>query len=342
MRHFPLLALTNVLLGFDLPLRRVAPTSKSMQFPILNKTNKHADLSADRRRSYGLSDQCYYDIFYALYIWCIPARLSCDVLGDDHTKWVIHIDNDIEHMCYPSSCSGNDIQLFYTWEMGQLDSAAKYCTLDCPEIEFNITGTSEDDQKMALSGMYNYADLSYECAGAAAMVEISRCEERGACPNGTNGLTTCTVHFEDKLSYAHRGQIWKDMGMQCLPDECIDSANLAKMEDFEYAWIILQLRDSGLYLTAEEVREWFVVDYSCPTAEGEAQPSKEQKSSQNYSSYVLILGVTSAVLFVLCLLAICMLRIYRNGGVRMTPIISVELNNRETFTAVRDFPMSAK
>jgi len=339
MRLFPLVALSNVLLGFDLSLPRDAPTSMSMLFPKLNKLHEYTALSADRRRSpTGVSDQCISDMDSDS-VWCIHPQVSCDVLGNSHTKWVIHIDNDIEHMCYPSSCSGNDIESLYIWEMQQLNSAAKYCTLDCPAIEFNINGTSEDDQKMAVSGMYNYADLSYDCAGAAAMVEISSCEETGACPSDTNGLTTCDLHYEDRLSYDNMGLTWKVIGQHCFPDECTNERNLEKLEDFHYAWLTYYQRwKNGLYLTPEETREGYLVEYSCPTP----KPSKKQTSSRNYSSYILVLGVTSAVLFVLFLFAICMIRIYRGGGVRMTPIISVELNSRQTFNTLREISTSSK
>jgi len=405
MRLFPLLAFSNILLGFELPLHRLAPTSKSMLFPKLNKLHKYPAFSTDRRRpSNGVSDQCISDIFSdSVAVWCIHPQVSCGVLGPDHTKWVIHIDNDIEHMCYPSSCSGNDLEYLYTWEMEDLNSAAKYCTLNCPAIEFNINGTSDDGQKMAVSGMYNYADLSYDCAGAAAMVEISTCEETGTCPSDANGLTTCELHYEDSLSYANMGLTWKVIGYNCLPDECTDEENLKKMEDFHYALLTYyQLLKNGVYLSPEETREGYLVEYSCPTptdeegnrddedeehekdepseeevqpseeetqppeekdqpskeeedqrseleeeekqseGEGEGQPSKQHTSSRNYSSYVLIVGVTSAVLLVLFVFAICMIRVYRGGGVTMTPIISVELNSRETFTTLCDISTSSK
>jgi len=355
MRLFPLVALSNVLLGSDLSLPRVAPTSKSMLFPKLNKLHEYTALSADRRRSpTGVSDQCISDMDSDS-VWCIHPEVSCDVLGNSHTKWVIHIDNDIEHMCYPSSCSGNDIESLYIWEMQQLNSAAKYCTLDCPAIVFNITGTSEDDQKMAISGMYNYADLSYDCAGAAAMVEISSCEETGTCPSDVNGLTTCTLYYEDRLTYAHLGMNWRVIGKHCLPDECTNKANLEKLEDFHYAWLTyFQREENGVYLTPEETRGGYLVEYVCPPItdgqgnrddegkEDKVQPSKEQTSSRNYSSYVLIFGVTSAVLFVLCLCAICMIRIKRGGGVMMTPTVSIELNNRETFATLCEVSTSSK
>jgi len=359
MRLFPLLALSNVLLGFELSLHRVAPTSKSILFPKLNKLYKYTAFSTDRRRpSTDVSKQCISDILSdSVSVWCIHPQLSCDVLGDDHIKWVIHIDHDIEHMCYPSSCSGNDIEYLYAWEMEELNSAAKYCSFNCPAIEFNINGTSEDDQKMAVSGMYNYADLSYECAGAAAMVEISTCEETGTCPSNATGLTTCELHYEDRLTYANLGLTWKGIGHLCLPDECTNERNLEKLEDFHYAFLTYK---SGEHLTPEETREGFLVEYSCPTptdeqgnhddneeeeehqseGAGEAQPSEQQTSSRNYSRYVLILGVTSAVLFVLCLFAICMIRIYRGRGVIMTPIVAVELNNRETFATLCEISSS--
>jgi len=336
IRYSLYIALINVLLGFDLPLRRIMPAS-GVLFPMLNNLLKHPALSPDRRRlSEGLSSQCGIDI-YSDSIWCIDAQISCDVLGDDHTKWVIQIDHDTEYMCYPSSCSADDLEQLFIWEMEHFNVSAKYCTLDCPPIEFDVTGTSEDGQIMTISGMYNYADLSYDCAGAAAMTEISRCEETGACPGDSDGLTTCTLSYEDRLSYAWLDLTWKGIGQLCLPNECTNEANLLKMEDFYYAWLInLEKERNGLSFTAEEIRVGYFVDYSCPTNDAEERTDNSseeqgQTSSQKYSNYVLIFGIISALLFVLCVLAICALRIYRGGGVVMTPIIAVELNNRHTF-----------
>jgi len=328
IRHFLLIALINVLLGFDLSSRSIVPSS-GVLFP--NNLLKHPALNPDRRRlSEGLSPECRIDI-YSDSIWCVDAQSSCDVLGDDHTKWEIHIDHDTEHMCYPSSCSSDDLEQLYTWEMEHLNASAKYCSLDCPAIEFDVDGTSEDGQTMTISGMYNYADLSYDCAGAAVMTEISRCEETGACPGGSVGLTTCTLSFEDRLSYAHLDLTWKGIGQLCLPNECTNEANLLKLEDFYYAWLrYLEQERYGLYFTAEEIRDGYVVDYSCPTT----NKPEEQTSSQKYANYVLIFGIISALLFVLCVLAICALRFYRGGGVTMTPVIAVELNNRQTFASL--------
>jgi len=331
MRHFLLIALTDVLLGFDLSLKKVTPTSKNLLYPSLNNLNKHPALSAWRRRSPRLSAECNSDI-HSDSVWCIDPQVSCDVLGEDHTKWVIHIDHYNEHMCYPSSCSANDLEQLYTWWLRELNSAAQYCTFDCPAIKFDIDAISEDGERMAFNGMYRYADLSYDCAGAAAMVEISMCEETGACPNNTDGLTTCTVHFEDR-TLAHLGMKWKFIGQDCFSNECITESNLEKLEDYHYAWLThFQLEDNGVHYTPEEIRKGYLVEYSCPTTNPSSPTANP--STRNYSNYVLIFGVTSGALFLLCVLAICFLRIYRGGGVTMTPIVSVELNNRETFTRV--------
>jgi len=340
MRHYLLIALIDVLLGFDFPINKVAPMTKSFLLPSLNNLPWHAALSMGRRRSSGyLSDECSSDI-QSDSIWCIDPRFSCDGLEGDHTKWVIHIDHYNEHMCYPSSCSANDLKQLYLWYLEQLNSTAQYCTFDCPPIKFNVSATSEDDETMEISGMYRYADLSYDCVGAAAMVEISMCEETGACPSDADGLTTCTLHFEDRLRYAEAGMRLKMIGQECLSNECITEANLEKLEDYLYAWLIhLQLVHNDLYFTPEEIRAGYLVKYSCPTLNSTIE---EKTSSQNYSNYVLIFGVTSGALFLFCVLAICFLRIYRGGGVTMTPIISVELNNRETFTAVYDISNSSK
>jgi len=337
MRHFLLITLITVLLGIEIPLHQAAPAFGDMLFPMLNNLGKHPALSLDRRRlSEGLSSECSSDI-YSDKIWCINSQISCNVLGDDHTKWVIQIDHDTEYMCYPSSCSASDMEQLYSWEMEHLNASAKYCSLECPPIEFDISGTSEDGQTMSINGMYNYADLSYDCAGAAAMTEISMCEETGACPSDADGLTTCTLNFEDRLTYAQLDLTWKSVGQLCLPNECTNEANLEKLEDFHYAFLTyLEEWLNNLYLTAEEIRDGYLVDYSCPTTTDSEEknndsPEEEDTSSHKYSNYVLIFGVISALLFVLCLGAFCALRIYRGGGVVMTPIIAVELNSRETF-----------
>jgi len=326
VRHFLFIVLINVLLGYDLSLRRIVP-AYGVLLPKLNNLLKHPALSPYRRRlSEGFSSECRSDIDSDS-IWCVGAPVSCDVLGDDHTKWVIQVDHDTEYMCYPSSCSADDLEQLYIWEMEHLNASAKYCTLDCPAIEFDVTGKSEYGQTMTISGMYKYADLSYDCAGAAAMTEISECEEQGACPGDSDNLTTCTLSFEE-LWYAHLGLKKKSTGQLCLPNECTDEANLLKMEDFLYAWLThFELEWNGLSFTVEEIRDGYFVDYSCPTNNS----PEEQGHSQKYSNYILIFGIISALFFVLCVFAICALRIYRGGGVTMTPVISVELNNRQTF-----------
>jgi len=318
IRHFFLIPLINVLLGYDLSLRRLVPAS-GVLLSELNNLLKQPDLSPDRRRfSEGLSSECSTDIDLDG-IWCIAAQDTCDVLWEDnHTKWVIQIDHDTEHMCYPSSCSVDDLEQLWILEMEYLNASAKYCTLDCPAIEFDVIGTSEDGHAMTISGMYNYANLSYDCAGATAMTEISICEEMGACPGDSVGLTTCTLSFEE-LWNAHLGLERKSIGQLCLANECTNEANLLKMEDFLYAQLTHRLEEKNWHFTAEEIRNGYFVDFSCPD------------NSSKYSNYVLIFGIISAVLFVLCLLAICALRIYRGEGVVMTPIIAVELNNRLTF-----------
>lgn len=354
MRNFLFITLISFVVGINVPLdKKAATVSEVIQFPLRSSLGRQQALGLNRRRPSGsMSFECYRDIF-SDGIWCISADISCDVLGNDHTKWVIQIDHDTEYICYPSSCSATDLETYWTMEMEIRNASARYCSLECPAIEFDISGTSEDGQTMSINGKYHYADLSYECAGAAAATEISRCDVTDSCPNHVDGVTTCSFNFEDRLSYAHLNQTWKSSSQACFPDECTDESNLEKLEDFEYAFLtFLEEQQYGIYFTPEEIREGYLVDWSCPTSPvptsepttpvpttepttpvpTTAAPTSEV--SHTYSKYVSIFGVIAALLFVLCLGAICYLRICRGGGVVMTPIIGLELNNREAFEAV--------
>jgi len=343
MQDFLFIMLVNFVLGTNFSM--YDPAGNNL-YSVPNWFFNHPVLGWERRRTSGsISYGCIRDIDKDS-IWCVTdSDFNCGVLRGDHTKWVIQIDHDTEWMCYPSSCSASDIQYLYSTQMEWTNSSAKYCTLECPAIEFDINGTSEDGQSMSISGMVNYADLSYDCAGAAAVTEITTCEESGACPSDAIGLTTCTITFEDKRIFAHIDRTYKSIGKICLPDKCTDDTNLEKMEDFLYAYLTyLQSRD-GVFLTAEEIRNGYLVDYSCPvrnetneTSHGDDTPHKDENtSSHKYSKYVLIIGFSSAVLFVLCFLAICILYIRRahRAGVVMTPIIAVEFHARETVAVVR-------
>jgi len=314
MRDLFLVTLISFVLGTDFSLQhKEANILWGELFPFPNKFLKHPVLGWDRRRPEGvLSDGCKYD-FSNYQNLCLPnANVSCD---SAHTKWVMKIDHDTEYMCYPSDCSANDLQYIYSTEMEFLSSSAKYCTLDCPAIKFDISGTSEDGQVMSLSGMYNYADLSYDCTGAAALTEISKCEETGACPSKISGLTTCTIVFQLKTTSVKIDGGLKQNGKICLPNECTDDANLKKMEDFLYAYLAnLLVLKYNLRFSAREIRSFVLVNYSCPG------PPK-------YTKYILVFGILSAVLFVLCFGAICIIRV-RRGGVGMTPIVAVEFHNQ--------------
>jgi len=276
-----------------------------------------------RRLSEDISDDCLNDMVdYGA--WCLlDPSYNCNNLPSEYTKWVIQIDHDTEHMCYPSVCTARDLEYIFSAEMSLLNNSAKYCSFECPPIRFDISGYSEEGQTMNISGMYNYADLSYECAGAAAVTEISTCEETGSCPDDVDGLTTCALHYEDRLTYAHIDQTWEGKGEACLPDECTSESNLERMEDFLYANLrFYEEYQNGLYLTSEEIREGYLVDYVCPK-------SKSTKSKSNFSKYVTIFGTVTALLFTICLGAFCFLRLHR--GFRSTPIVTIEFHNRGTF-----------
>merc|ERR1719419_1208386 len=119
-------------------------------------------------------------------------------------------------MCYPSSCSAKDLQNRYIFEVELWNASARYCSLGCPAIQFDISGSSEDGQTWSINGMYHSANLSYDCAGAVALTEISTCQERDSCPNHAYGVTTCSRYLEDRVS------LWKHKSQICLPDECTD------------------------------------------------------------------------------------------------------------------------
>merc|ERR1712183_407391 len=114
------------------------------------------------------------------------------------------------------------------------------------------------------------------------MNDISRCEETGPCSDENNGLTTCIFYHEDRLTYAHVDWTWKTNGHICLPDECTDEANLEKLEDFHYAILTwLERKQNNLYLTAEQIREGYLVDYSCSTSDENEKDSDEQEEEED-------------------------------------------------------------
>jgi len=336
MRNFLLIVLISFVEGIHLPIFKKPNTATG---GMLSKLRDYRAWNLERRR---VSPNCYADIT-SNQKWCLPSNddlASCDGLEGDNTWWIIQIDHDTEYMCYPSSCTANDLEYLYTSELKIINASARYCTLDCPPIEFDIRGRSEDGQIMSISGTVNYADLSYDCAGSAAVNDLSNCETTSACSNSTNGLTTCAFYHEDRLT--SQDWTWKLDEQICLPDECTDEANLGKMEDFHYAFLTYyELIVNNAPFTAEEIREGYLVEYSCFNAEkedsnntnaekeGSKNSNAEKKGSKN-SNYGLIFGVISAVLFILCLGVIYYLRMYRLGAVSMTPITAVELNNRNT------------
>jgi len=313
MRNF-LIVLISFVEGIHLPIFKKPNTATG---GMLSKLRDYRAWNLERRR---MSPNCHADIT-SDQIWCTnDDQASCDELDGDNTWWAIQIDHDTEYMCYPSSCTANDLEYLYTYELQIINASAMYCTLDCPPIEFDVWGGSEDGQTMSISGTVNYANLSYDCAGSAAVNSLSNCETTSPCSDSTNGLTTCSFYHEDRLT--NQDWTWKLDEQICLPDECTDEANLGKMEDFHYAFLTYyELISNNAPYTAEEIREGYLVEYSCFNAE---------KKGSKYSNYGLIFGVISAVLFILCLGVIYYLRMYRLGAVSMTPITAVELNNRNT------------
>jgi len=275
-------------------------------------------LGTRRRLSENFSDDCKNDILEHGIGCVLNPDYDCGGFHTDYAKWVIQIDHDTEYMCFPSACTGSDLEFFFSSELTHLNASARYCSLDCPPINFDISGFSDEGEQISISGMYHYANLSYDCAGAAALTEISWCEETGSCPSDATGLTTCTIHFEDSLTYAHMDRTWRDQGKVCLPDQCTNEENLERMEDFFYAFLRYYWEyEYGLLLTSEQIRDGYLVDYVCPG------------SGSNLSQYVTIFGIITGLLFIICLGALCILRLYR--GVSPTPIVAIEFHNLGTF-----------
>lgn len=314
MRIFLSITLINFVVGINVSKYtwKVA-LSENKRFPSQRNIRSVPALTSDTRR---ISSECWNDI-KRKYIWCVNAESSCDFAGD-HIKWVIQVDHDTEWMCYPSSCSANDLHSEWFGEMNHLNASASYCSLGCPAIQMDISGTSEDGQTFSVNEMVHSPNLTYDCAGAVALTEISLCEERDSCPNRANGVTTCSKSLEDRVWLGN-----KDLSQKtqiCLPDECTNDANLEKMKDFDYAKLAYTIEmNYGFNLTREEIRAWYFMNYSCST-------------EAKYSIFIMIFGVVAAVFFVLCLGIACALRLCCGGGVVTTPIITVEFSNLEAFS----------
>jgi len=295
-------------------------------FPLNKFPNTQTFSAVTRRRlSEGFSDDCINDADqHGLYCVLDPS-FNCVGFQTDYRKWVIQVDDDTEYMCFPLTCTASDVEYFFSSELTHLNDSARYCSMDCPPIKFDISGYSNDGEMMNISGMYNYANLSYDCAGAAALTEISKCEETGSCPSDVIGLTTCTINYEDSLTYAHLDRTWKGEGKVCLPDQCTNEENLERMEDFFYALLrYYEEYQNGVYLTSEEIRDGYSVDYVC----------SNNGSESNLSQYVTIFGTITAFLFTVCLCAFCIIRL--NRGCFTNPIVAVELYNPRTFVRLQE------
>jgi len=316
MWNFLPITLINFVVGINVSkYMETVAVSENKRFPAQRNIRSIPALTLDTRRTSGtISPKCLHDTTYK-HIWCVNQPESCK-LGD-LTKWVIQVDHDTEWLCYPSSCSANDVQNIWIRTMYRWNATASYCSLECPAIQFDISGTSEDGQTWSVNGRYHYANLTYDCAGAVALTEISICDEVNSCPIRAKGVTTCSKSIHDRLLLAHTNLSQKTK--ICLPDECTDDANLEKMEDFDYAEIAFTMKHYGFHLTREEIRDGYFVDYSC-------------LNEAWYSNFILIFGVVAAVFVVLCQGAVCFLRFCRGGRVVTTPIITVEFTNREAFS----------
>jgi len=277
--------------------------------PVLNNPRKYLDLGLGRRRP---SDECL-DAFEDREFWCLlDAESSCEIRDGHWTKWTVQVYHNTEHVCYPSSCSASDLESLYDAELIFFNSSIRYCFLECPTIPVDILGTSDDGQTLSINGTLNFAKLSSDCAEAYAN-RISMCGTTGTCPSDAIGVTTCTYSYALLPSYfvqtAAFTNISDDKIEVCLPDECIDEANLEKLVEFDYV-------SMGYTADDDEMREKLQIYYSCNSSSG----TKEW----------LIYGLISGTVVVLCMLGICIFRKCQFGGVLMTQS-NVELKSLETF-----------
>jgi len=314
--------------GADIQLRNQVSTGAGGKLSsVLKNFRKPLVLDSARRRQYD-SDDCGIDL-HRYGIWCLPdAESNCSSKGDGLTRWVFQIDLDTEYMCIPSSCSATKIKNWWLAEFELYDSASAYCTLECPEIQFDVKGTSDDNQRFDVNGTYKYANLSYECAGSTAVTELSMCQESVACPKDVTGFKTCTETIKQVIPV---DQLWyKNIHQRvevCLPDVCTDEANLEKMEDFSYAmeWYW----DSWSYsfyepINSTQFRETYSISWSCEVAEGKADNNQlaEGKADNNqlYLTFGLIIGA-----LVLCFLGVlCLLRIRLSREITIAEVINDE------------------
>lgn len=204
--------------------------------------------------------------------------------------------------------------------------------MECPEIQFDVHGESDDNQIADVSGTYKYADLSYECAGATAETELTTCEESSACPSDVTGFKTCretTKEITPSDLYPMEKQI-QNIVEVCLPDACTDEANLEKLEDFSYASHWYDYMDYynyyGMY-NMSQFREIISISWSC---EDNNPLGKDNNNNPLYLTFGLIVGG-----LVLCFLgALCLLRIRLSKEVTIAELITGEPDNldiSETF-----------
>lgn len=330
IRNF-LITVIGFVSGADIHLRnQVATGARGKLSLVLENLRKQVVLGSARRRQ-SSAWECYQDVYQDA-LWCLPdAESTCSTLGDGHTRWVFQVDGDTEYMCIPSSCSANLVEGFWLEFFEKSDSASTYCTLECPEIQFDVHGLSDDGKIVDVSGTYKYADLSYECAGSTAVIELSTCEESTACPSDVTGFKTCRETTKEIIPsdlYPLDKQV-KNVVEVCLPDACTDEANLEKLEDFSYATHWYDYADwydyYGIY-NITQFRESISISWSCEVAEG--------KDDNNNNTLYLIFGLIVGGL-VLCFLgALCLLRIRLSKEVTIAEVITGEpdnLDKSETF-----------
>lgn len=322
MRKYLLILVVGFVRGGDVQLgRKLAIESGRNLSPLLTK---YSTLDFDRRRQYSynfISDECYYGIVEDA-IWCLQDdESSCSTIGDGHKRWVFLVDRDTEYTCFPSSCSGTDLEYFWSYKFEILNSTAMYCALECPEIPFDVIGRSDDGETMRISGTHKYADVSYECAGSTAVTEMSMCEQYIPCRDVT-GFTTCTETIKFSIPsgiYTFRAPL-HGFSEVCLPNECTDEANLEKLEDFSYAsmaWEENMWYDNSLNTT--EIRQAYLINWSCD------DDAAEKKNNALY----LKLGIIIGALVLFCCGAVCFLRFHFSREVILAQDETVELQNRE-------------
>jgi len=266
-----LINLICFVVGINVPQLNDAVTiSDVKQFPLLNSLNRLPVFSQYRRRqANSTNSSCDLDTR----VFCISAEGSCNLVEDIYTKWTVQYNGHTEYFCYPSRCSASNIREIYRDALQFFNDSASYCTMECPEITFNISASSDDNREWRIDEKYRYMNFNYYCAGAVVATDMSRCLHDRRCPVGDKTVQSCSLNMETSNSDVTGS--WD----VCFPNECTGEANIEKMEDFEYAGLVQHFLGEGTNFNREEARNLFMMDYVC---------SKSSSDSNNMVIYVVI------------------------------------------------------